>query len=357
MRMRMGENTINPKKIAFISCVNNELEYGESRYYLDRLTVPEGYETDFINVGGATSMAEGYNAAMQGSDAKYKVYMHQDVFITNRDFISDMLAAFQSDERIGMLGCIGTDVLPLHAQAVGTYNVGAIRHNCTPPYLVLRQNQDHMPIDVEALDGLLLATQADIPWREDLFDGWDFYDISQCFEMIRRGYRVVVPYQDEPWCYHDNNYSKMANYRKYCDRFVDEYQDIKAFEHVDYSDNMKVIVKLKDESYRQMIHLVDAGEKAALQEMFGNSENRGYLHLRAFEILADISAAEDKAGGQHFWQQGDTWETLSQKLAMLRFAVKRREFGADEENLWAGIEKNFSRQAIECVAAMYATGK
>jgi hypothetical protein len=102
-----------------------------------------------------------------------------------------------------------------------------------------------------------------------------------------------------------------------------------------------------------MIHLVDAGEKAVLQEMFGNPENRGYLHLRAFELLADISAAEEKAGGQRTWQQGDTWEMLSQKLAMLRFAVKRREFGADEENLWADIERNFSRQAIECVTAMY----
>jgi hypothetical protein len=39
---------------------------------------------------------------------------------------------------------------------------------------------------------------------------------------------------------------------------------------------------------------------------------------------------------------------------MIRFAVKRREFNADDEKMWADIEKNFSGQAIECVAAMYA---
>jgi hypothetical protein len=353
MKMRMSENTANSKKIAFISCVNNELEYGEARYYLERLEVPEGYETDFINVGGAASMTEGYNAAMQSSDAKYKVYMHQDVFIINRGFIGDMLRVFQADENIGMMGCIGTDELPINAHAVESYNVGAIRHNCTPPYLMLRQNEDRTPVDVEALDGLLLATQVDVPWREDLFDGWDFYDVSQCFEMIRRGYRVVVPYQDEPWCYHDNNYSKMTNYQKYCDRFVDEYQDVRHFEHIAYSGKMCEIHELKEKSYRQMIRLVDAGEQAALQEMFEAPENRGYLHLRAFEILAAISGAEEQAGGQRFWQEGDTWETLCKKLALLRFAVKRREYGADDENLWADVEKSFSRHAIESVAAMY----
>ena len=31
--------------------------------------------------------------------------------------------------------------------------------------------------EVEGVDGLLMATQYDIPWREDLFDGWDFYDL------------------------------------------------------------------------------------------------------------------------------------------------------------------------------------
>jgi hypothetical protein len=248
-------------------------------------------------------------------------------------------------------------VLPLHAHAVGTYNVGVVRHNCTPSLLKKRQNENFTPIDVEALDGLLLATQTDIPWREDLFDGWDFYDISQCFEMIRHGYRVVVPYQDEPWCYHDNNYSKMVNYQKYCDRFVDEYQDIKNFAHVEYSEKTRELNELKEESYRQMIHLVDGGDKTALRKMFENPENRGYLHMRAFEILADIVGAEEQAGEQRFWQQGDTWETLSKKLAMIRFAVKRREFDADEENLWADITKSFSAEAIAVVADMYVAKK
>ena len=35
----------------------------------------------------------------------------------------------------------------------------------------------HGVIEVEAIDGLLMATQYDIPWREYLFYMWVFYDV------------------------------------------------------------------------------------------------------------------------------------------------------------------------------------
>ena len=95
---------MNEKKIAFITCVNNELEYAETLYYIERLVVPEGYETNIIAVREAPSMTAGYNAAMQSSDAKYKVYLHQDTFIINQNFIIEMLQIFRENEQIGMLG-------------------------------------------------------------------------------------------------------------------------------------------------------------------------------------------------------------------------------------------------------------
>lgn len=64
-----------------------------------------------------------------------------------------------------------------------------------------RENQSWQ--EVEAVNGLLIATQYDILWREDVLDGWDFYDISQSLEMKKHGYKVVVPFQKNAWCYHD----------------------------------------------------------------------------------------------------------------------------------------------------------
>ena len=59
-------------------------------------------------------------------------------------------------------------------------------------------------VSVEAIDGLLIATQYDFPWREDLFKEFDFYDASQSMEFIRKGYKVVVPIFHKPVCVHDD---------------------------------------------------------------------------------------------------------------------------------------------------------
>ena len=79
--------------------------------------------------------------------------------------------------------------------------------------------------EVEAVDGLFLATQYDIPWREDLFTGWHLYDTSMCKEMQRRGRRVVVPNQSEDfWCIHCPKEKPLAReYKGYQKVFLREY--------------------------------------------------------------------------------------------------------------------------------------
>lgn len=78
-------------------------------------------------------------------------------------------------------------------------------------------------MEMDAVDGFLMVTQYDFPWREDLFDKWDFYDCSQCREFIRRGYQVVVPDMKEPWCVHDSGFLDLKNYDSERQKFVAEY--------------------------------------------------------------------------------------------------------------------------------------
>ena len=230
---------MNDRQIAFIMCVNDDRQADESEFYIRCLEVPEQYEVDVIRVREAESMTAGYNAAMENSDARYKVYLHQDTRIIAPGFIRDMINVFKNDDTIGMLGCVGCRKLPANGQAVGHWDVGMVYHNCIPGMLTLEQDKEQQPVEVEALDGLLLATSRDVRWREDLFDGWDFYDVSQCLEMRRMGWRVVVPCQETPWCYHDNFYSRMLNYQKYCNKMITEYQDIQSFQAMDYSESRK----------------------------------------------------------------------------------------------------------------------
>ena len=214
---------MDSKKICFIMCVNNQEYADEAMYFINRLIVPEGYTIDVLTVEAASSMTSGYNEAMQASDAKYKVYLHQDVMIVERNFISKILDIF-SNEKIGMLGMVGAVSLDDSKVMWNCRRVGSIyTGNAYGMKEWLIGEVDAAYQSVEAIDGLLMATQYDIPWREDIFKRWDFYDVSQSFEFRKIGYEVVVPHMDKPWCIHDDGFMDLKYYYEERDKFVREY--------------------------------------------------------------------------------------------------------------------------------------
>ena len=330
------------------------MEYMKCKYYLDRLIVPAGYTTDILAVQEAPSMAAGYNAGMQSSDAAYKVYMHQDVFIINRYFIRDMLAVFAEDAQIGLMGCIGAAHLDKYARAVTDWDTGKILHNCTPAFMELSMGQGRC-MDVEAVDGLLIATHGDVMWREELFDGWDFYDISQCMEYRRAGYRCVVARQEKRWCYHDNSYSKMNRYYDYSRIFAREYADIKDFVAMPPSKETLQLAESKEKAREQLYMLADMGRREQIRAVFQKSEKRGWLHLREYQLLADIDACEEKAKtGNRLWEEYLSAEELLLKIRSIKYLLKRLEFGAyEEEHIEGELCETYSVYAIMRVCDEY----
>lgn len=214
---------MNEKKVCFIFCSNDQLYTEECLYYINHLRIPEGYQVDALAIEGAVSMAAGYNEGMRASDAKYKVYLHQDVFIVNPDFIQNFIDIFRKDPQIGMIGMIGSPRLPDTGIMWDDERCGAIYVPAYNKEPLFRPGGDGELTEVEAIDGLLMITQYDIPWREDLFDKWDFYDCSQSQEFIRRGYKIVVPWMKEPWCLHDSTISYMTFYDGERQKFLEEY--------------------------------------------------------------------------------------------------------------------------------------
>ncbi len=197
----------NDKKICFIACVNNSQIWEECLMYLNRLIIPDGFEVDILSIMDAKSMTSGYNEGMMATDAKYKIYIHQDTFITDIFFLQELIDVFLLDERIGMVGMVGAlnmppDGIMWNGERVFSiyckYNLDIER--CKEYTRPTRENV----IVVDAIDGLLMATQYDLKWREDLFTEWDFYDASQSLEYKKKGYYVVVPKLDKPMCVHDD---------------------------------------------------------------------------------------------------------------------------------------------------------
>lgn len=196
---------MDAKTVCFITCVNDEKMYQECLLYLRHLKLPKGMSGECIAIRGATSMTEGYNCAMQQSDAKYKIYIHQDFLLQNKNAVKTLLDFFKMDASIGMIGLAGCEKLPQSfcwGEAVQKY--GSIAHaletECTTISVYGAAPGGYA--EVEAIDGILIATQYDLPWRQDLLRGWHFYDISESLEFKRQGYKVVVPDQSEPWGIH-----------------------------------------------------------------------------------------------------------------------------------------------------------
>lgn len=349
---------MNEKQIAFIMCVNKEQEYEEALYYIEHLKIPENFTKDVITVREAPSMTAGYQAAMENSNAKYKVYLHQDVFIYHRDFVNEIIQIFASDPTIGAIGMIGRKKMPSQLIFAADWDVGNIYFNGVSSQIE-QQNYETWPMVVDAVDGLLIATQYDIGWRDDIFDAWDFYDISQCMEFKRAGYKVVVPYQEKPWCYHDNYYSRLKNYFIYQDKFCEEYQDICNFINLVQEYSQIEIEGLIERMSQQLEIIVNEGQDQQLWDVFVEMEGFTHLGLRDFRVLAQINHLEKKCiGGRIFWKDGESWSGLSSKINKLKFKLKRMEFGLENfsEEL-ANIHREYSIFAIGAVTLQYASDR
>lgn len=217
-------------KFCFIICTNNELYLDECIHYICHLNVPDGYEVEVLTVVNAESMTAGYNEAMLQSDAKYKIYMHQDVFLINKNILNDILEIFLSDKKIGLIGCIGyetvsADGIMWHGRCRGKiYKTSGEKY---PEYATYRYSKEKDGYyQVALIDGLFMATSRDLAWNREL-KHWDFYDAFQSVNFLENGYKIVVPGQRYPWCIHDDNkILNLLHYDQYRQLFMKRYENI-----------------------------------------------------------------------------------------------------------------------------------
>ncbi len=353
---------MNTKQIAFIICTNNVQYYSECVRYIQELDVPEGYSTDIISIQEADSMTQGYNAGMQASDAKYKVYLHQDTFILNKNFIADILRVFQQDETIGMMGVIGAQNLSANANCYLDWNIGNIlTYNGRNIYQGnFAQVQDET-IFVKAIEGLLMVTQYDVPWREDFLNGWDFYDVAQSLEMQKHGYKVVVPYQENPWCYHDCGVSSSKDYDTYRKKMLLEYPEVftEEINEEEVLRRQKEILEM--ESIRKsLIQMMEAGAYEQLREIAKEIREIWPMDTQIREIvnMMEIYSIEKEcvAGTHSEWLDFHNWEKTYEYYNWIRRVLIRIEYQREDERAGELKEKveagKISRDAIRKISGI-----
>lgn len=346
---------MNEKKIAFIICVNNIFYFEECRYYIDHLNIPESFEIDMLAIQEADSMCAAYNLGMNSTDAKYKVYMHQDVFIRNKDFLKDIITIFEKDKTVGMIGMIGGNEMPKTAVTYLAWNVGLVDcRDADMAYYLSGAPEIKADSYVEAVDGLLMATQYDVPWREDIFKDFDFYDVSGSFEMRKHGYQVLVPYMKEPWVIHDSSFAKLSHYdknRKICQKEYPEFlysEDGFSFEY------QKEWELLSTKLAGQLKNLISSGEWEMVCSIIGQYRkgNMKDSTLEMIGIMSDIWKNEQENGVRRGFFEGlNTYAEVYEKYITIRFLLRRIELDISEE-VSNGALETIKEAGVSCEAVI-----
>ena len=338
---------LNENKVAFIICYNNDLILKECQWYLGRLNIPKGMETEIIPIYNPPSMCAGYNAAMSSSDAKYKVYLHQDVFILNTDFVGDITETYGRYSNFGMLGVIGGTHIPENGSAWDSWNVGmtdAVNWN-NHISIRLEQSEDGSPIKVEAIDGMLMVTNTDIDWRTDIFDGYDFYDISQCMEFRNRGLDIGVVYQESPWCLHDCGKSKLVRYDHYREIFCGTY-GFKFDSYYTVSEETSRLYAVAGRILEAFDKTMIAGLYDKAYELLGKSAGMHDVDNMLEKLLVIHEACELGQGANSFVRFGKSSAEMISTLDELKFQLWRVMLGDEDAQAYIGerIESGFINQ-------------
>lgn len=346
---------MNDKKFAFIICVNQEIYLEECRYYIGRLQVPEGYETDILEIREADSMCAAYNLGMRSTDAKYKIYMHQDVFIRNEHFLQEILDRFQRHPEVGMMGMIGGTGLPTNGIVYDFWNEGKVdtREPDMAYYLCLNESTKS-DVTVEAVDGLMIITQYDILWREDLFTHFDYYDVSQALEFKKAGYQVLVPYQETPWAIHDCGFCKLGKYDEDRRIFLENYSEFlleRRTSELLYNREWDVLSSQLSICIKEMLENGDWSDAADALRIY-HQKNFRDTELEILSNMTEIHRREEAAGVlTGFFERVGDYQGMYEKYIKTRFLLRRMELGfaqTEYEELAQGLlSGEISYEAVE----------
>ena len=309
----------------------------ECMEYISWLKVPENVETEIIGVKDADSMAAGYNAAMHDSDAKYKVYLHQDVFILNENFIEDVIKVFRENPEYGMLGVIGSNHVIYDANYYLQWNVGEIDANNSMQQLNIDIDNPLEIEEVVAIDGLLMVTQHDVEWREDILDSFDFYDVSQSVEFQKQGYKVGVPHQNKVWCNHFCGCSKLDKYDIYRKKICEEYAEYGYLYSPDSENERKRNKNAEIERRLPAIEKFlnqkqfDKMSEALVEAMDIYMQNTRLCELLIIGIIIQEEQINGISNG--FYDAQLSGSELMEKYTRCRFLLQRLEYGKPIERM------------------------
>lgn len=212
-------------KICFIICQKENECADFAMSYLEKLSIPEGYDVDLLTNVIGESFLQGLEECFQATDALYKVVLRPNVCMLYPDVLAKILEVFTTDEEIGIVAFQGYSKASREALFWKDMDVKySVEQNQTVPAYVDEKGQEYDVVDL--FEPSIFVIKGDVALRSDLFDKDILWAESIAMEMKRAGKKIVVPHQKEPWCYSDTRYFSLAGYYDVRDIFIEEYEDV-----------------------------------------------------------------------------------------------------------------------------------
>lgn len=341
---------MNDKKIAVIICINNETYYRECIFYLNRLVIPEGFSLEVFAISKANSIFEAYNQAMNQSDAKYKVYMHQDVFLIEKNILSRCIDFFKNHKNVGMIGVLGGHSVPENRRFYRSWNIGYVLA-CSEKKAYYNDLGRKTQV-AKAIDGMFMMTQYDLPWREDILTGWDFYDFSQSMEFGKAGYGVWVMGGESALAFHDCGYLNLCRYDESLDAFLKEYgKDFPNYYQLskvyppEYQNQFAIRLEMM-EGWKKLLFM---GQEEEVRRLFQKVDDERFYNteMAILKNILEIMQEERKNGiEKNFLIDCNNFDCAYKKYQNVKFYLRREIYASDDLGICPAVS-NVAKKIIK----------
>ena len=192
---------VNEKKIAVLVRKSHEAQYAVCMESLQAMKWPAGYEVEVFALEAEKPYAAEANAVLAKTDAKYKIYINDDLCLVSPQAVEELLDIFR-DETVGMVGFLGSRSLPVSGNLLeSAYKWGAVYVPMENDLTETRFGEatEGESAAVRFLAPSFFATQADLSWNEAY--GKQYYAVlAHCQAFEGEGRRIVVPLPQNVWC-------------------------------------------------------------------------------------------------------------------------------------------------------------
>jgi hypothetical protein len=157
------------------------------------------------NNKGQMGICEVYNKGMIRAQYDILCFIHEDVLIKTNNWGQKLLALFEQDPKLGLVGIAGSSYKPLTPSGVGGIGINTYYSNLIQSYKYKKtkskhvySNPDNQSIaEVVCIDGVFMATTKDVA-EEFMFDEITFkkfhgYDIDFSLSVSQK-YKVMVTF-------------------------------------------------------------------------------------------------------------------------------------------------------------------